>query len=382
MSKAAMKSIPGVLPVLAAAILTFVSIVHACTIATPIWGYRDKNADLLFKFVRDGKVGFIDASGKIVLDATRPGGSRQFHEGLLAVRDKDGFGYIDRSGKLVFRLDAWIVFDFAEGLAPAATADHSWGFIDRTGRFAVPPRFWFVYRFSEGLARVSVSGEFNSVGYINKEGRFVVPPRLSEGSDFHEGLAAVIIEGPCRITNGGSCERAEFQPEKLPATYTCRYTYIDKNGKPISDSRFDDAEQFSEGLAAVRIGPAWGYIDKSGRMVIPPKYQSAGAFSEGLAPVQLELKTGFIDHSGRIVIPPQFRSAESFSNGRALIRVPSDRRLTSYYQFIDKTGRTAFPGSFTSAGGFISGLAPVAFSSGKVGWIDTSGKTVFTYTSK
>ena len=103
MAKAAIERIPGVLAVFAAAILTFVSIVHACTMTTPIWGYRDKNADPLFKFVRDGKVGFIDASGKIVLDATQPLGGRQFHEGLLAVGDKDGFGYIDRSGKIVWQ---------------------------------------------------------------------------------------------------------------------------------------------------------------------------------------------------------------------------------------------------------------------------------------
>ena len=33
--------------------------------------------------------------------------------------------------------------------------------------------------------------------------------------------------------------------------------------------QFDEATDFSEGLAAVKIGGKWGFVDKSGKFVIP-----------------------------------------------------------------------------------------------------------------
>jgi hypothetical protein len=312
-----------------------------------------------------------------------------FHEGLVAIKDDKGYRYVDRAGATVFRTNAWLAFDFSEGLAPASryagsqnNAFPNWGFIDRTGSFAIAPQYYSVDPFSEGLARVSLSGEVGSTGYIDGRGNFAIPARLTYGSGFHEGLAAVIIGGPCRITNGGSCQRSEFKPTQPPGTYDCRYSFIDKSGKPVSDERFDDAQDFSEGLAAVRIGEAWGYVDRSGQISISAKFEFANPFSEGLAAVRQTGKTGFIDHSGSFVIPPRFESVDSFSDGRALVSA-NNSDGTQAYRFIDKTGKAAFPGKFAVAAPFSYGLAHVALTGhlkGSSAWINTSGKSVFTYT--
>jgi len=281
-------------------------------------------------------------------------------------------------------------FDFSEGLAPASRYAGfpddqfpKWGFIDRAGHFAIGPQYYWVDPFSEGLARISVSSEVGSTGYIDGHGNLVIPARFSYGSSFHEGLAAVITGGPCRITNGGSCGRSEFKPTQPEATYDCRYAFIDKSGKPVSDLRFDDAKDFSEGLAPVRIGQAWGYVDRSGQISISPKFAFAEPFSEGLAAVRQNEKTGFVDHSGNFVIPPQFESADGFSDGRAL--VTENRGKTQAYRFIDKTGKAAFAGKFAAAAPFSYGLAPIALSGRKKGtyaWLNTSGRPVFTYTGQ
>lgn len=375
----------GIVLVLLAGMWVYIPVARACSWSYLIWAIRRKPADPLFRFVKDGKAGYIDAAGKVVIDAVLPADSNfggEFHEGLLAVKEKRGYRYVDRSGTVVFQGDYWMAFDFSEGLAQASTDAGKSGFIDRTGRFAVAPEYWRVDPFSEGLARVSVSGEFGSTGYIDRTGTFVIPPRLTYGADFHEGLAAVIIGGPCRLMNGGSCSRAEFQPMLKNATYDCRYTFIDKSGKPVSDRRFDDAKDFSEGFAPVRIGRWWGYVDRSGQIAIAPRFDSAETFSEGLAAVSQGSKTGFINPSGKFVIAPTFQSADSFSDGRAVV---SDQGLNgkSTYRFIDKTGNPAFPGIFTLATSFSYGVAHVAYEgtgrSGKFGWINTSGKSVFTY---
>ena len=43
-----------------------------------------------------------------------------------------------------------------------------------------------------------------------------------------------------------------------------KFGYISKEGKKAIDFRFDEVKDFSEGLAAVKIGVHWGYIDMSG----------------------------------------------------------------------------------------------------------------------
>jgi hypothetical protein len=135
---------------------------------------------------------------------------------------------------------------------------------------------------------------------------------------------------------------------------------------------------FSEGLAAVRIGDTWGFADKTGHIAISPRFESVQSFSEGLAAARVSGKVGFIDRTGYFVIPPRFQDADSFSDGRAVI---TEGIREPKFRFIDKTGKPAFPGEYAMAASFAHGLAPVAFRMGHRGvedqaWIDTSGKVV------
>jgi hypothetical protein len=371
--------------------LVAVPLVSACSWSHLIWGLRNKSADPLFRFVRSGKAGYIDVTGRIVIEPTLPAGDNffgEFHEGLLAVKDQSGFRYIDRSGNIVLTSDAWLAFDFSSGLAPASRyagfpADKfpKWGFIDRKGNFAIPAQYFWADPFSEGLARVSVAAEVCSTGYVDAGGQFVIPPRLTYGASFHEGRAAVIIDGPCRITNGGSCAPAEFRPTERNASYDCRYAFIDKTGAPISSLRFDQAGDFSEGLAPAVIDGLWGYVNLSGQVSIPPRFQWAESFSDGLAAVGQGGKAGFIDHSGRYVIPPRFEAAESFSDGRALVSkmISLGGRANS---FIDRSGNTAFRGEYMAATSLNHGLAHVQTGKGRFSWINPSGKAVFSQVSQ
>ena len=47
--------------------------------------------------------------------------------------------------------------------------------------------------------------------------------------------------------------------------------------------KYEDAESFSDGLAAVKQGGKWGYIDEDGKLVISCQFDKAYPFSEGLA---------------------------------------------------------------------------------------------------
>lgn len=51
----------------------------------------------------------------------------------------------------------------------------------------------------------------------------------------------------------------------------------------LIEAKYEDADHFSEGLAAVRQGGKWGYIDETGKTVLPFRYDKAYPFNEGLA---------------------------------------------------------------------------------------------------
>src|SRR5689334_9183231 len=57
-----------------------------------------------------------------------------------------------------------------------------------------------------------------------------------------------------------------------PVKVNGKYGYINKSAKVVIRPQFDQAEQFSEGYAAVEMGNSWGYIDRNGKLVIPPTY--------------------------------------------------------------------------------------------------------------
>ena len=59
-------------------------------------------------------------------------------------------------------------------------------------------------------------------------------------------------------------------------------------------------------LVKVKRADLWGFINKEGREIIPCKYDIANSFSDGLAAVMCNNKWGFIDKDGKEVIPSRY----------------------------------------------------------------------------
>ena len=65
-----------------------------------------------------------------------------------------------------------------------------------------------------------------------------------------------------------------------------KWGYVDSKGEFVIDPQFDDAADFSEGLARVKIGGTsrysdggkWGYINPKGEFVINPQFDEVGNF--------------------------------------------------------------------------------------------------------
>jgi hypothetical protein len=68
-----------------------------------------------------------------------------------------------------------------------------------------------------------------------------------------------------------------------------KYLHIDKTGKAVIDSgKYDSVGSFMDGLAITYLEDSgWGFIDDAGKEVIRPQFEQAGNFSEGLAIAQV-----------------------------------------------------------------------------------------------
>lgn len=76
--------------------LALIPIVSACSWVYLIWAIRSKPAEPLFRFLRNGKAGYIDSQGRILLPPTLPSDDSsfgEFHEGLVqTLADKQANG--------------------------------------------------------------------------------------------------------------------------------------------------------------------------------------------------------------------------------------------------------------------------------------------------
>lgn len=331
---------------------------------------KPTNYPRLFLIVENGKRGFIDVTGRVVIAPQFSEAYGDFSEGLALVKCETSWCFIDETGKIALRPNCYYAHSFHGGLAAVnvgGTASRLqtvegglWGFIGRDGRYVVNPQYDSVDDVSEGMARVHTTGLW---GYIDSTGREVIAPSYTHAGDFGNGLAPVSISGPV----GGD-----------------NYIFIDRKGRTAMRRRFFNAMEFREGLAAVGMSaqrgllklPYLGFIDTAGHTVIDPNgfdFYSPG-FSESLACISILTngsgKYAYIDRTGRMVIGPAYDFAFDFSEGLAAVKI-GDK-----WGYIDRAGRCTIGFQFDHAMSFDGGLADV-WRGGRMAYIDTSGRFIW-----
>lgn len=240
--------------------------------------------------------------------------------------------------------------------------DSTWYFVDYSGKEIFhSSRISELRGFREGLYRVTMhSSPTRSYWvFLHQDGSIAFRPNSAVVEDFHDGMAL--------------SARKNMWSKDMQVL-----GYYDKNGNEVIKHKYDDATNFSHGLAYVFNKEESGFINKKGKMVIPLKDRAANPFSEGLAPVNTkDFKVGFIDTTGKLVIDYQYDEAQMFSEGRCAVYVKG------YFAYIDKTGKMFVQPTYDFAQPFHENYAFVAivqdrrkFAKPKWGFIDTTGKLV------
>lgn len=297
------------------------------------------------------KAGFIDVKGKLVIDIKYAGAS-SFLEGMAPVTDGRKWGFVDRNGKLAIPMIYDSADHFNEGRAGVQLKQY-WGFIDKAGKVIVPIKYTRVGYFLSGRAMVETTtkgtdsnGETKQKirkGYVDSSGKIAIPIKYYYAGDFSDDAAHVRIDDPKRGLLDGFIDRIgtvliQFDEKN----YECSDfsegiawadgKYISRSGRVVIDpkGKYNFADIFHDGLAAIVQEGKIGYINKAGDIVIPSIYQDGradsglGAFSEGLAPVKVDGKFGYIDKNGKIVIEPKYDKALPFESGLGWVQLGSE----------------------------------------------------------
>lgn len=157
--------------------------------------------------------------------------------------------------------------------------------------------------------------------------------------------------------------------------------------KVVISPQFEDALQFSEGLAAVKYNGLWGLIDEHNSWQIEPVFNEIGehyssgdgiAFRDKLAPAVKDKLWGYINSKGDFVIPPSFSKAKCFSEGIAFVKTPTKNT----WSMIDKTGKVIKHTNFQVVQPFSEGMAAVLPSNSAWCYIDKSGEVIINFKKK
>lgn len=187
-------------------------------------------------------------------------------------------------------------------------------------------------------------------GYIDGSGKQVLAPVFEEAHDFSEGIATLKSQAGWHL--------------------------MTSDGKILDAGDFEKLDNFHDGSCLARVltpqGYFYGFLDKSGKIAIPFQFTLAFRFADGVAPATRDgTRWGLINHTGDFVVEPRFRCIFDLREGLAAFKQGEK------WGFMDKTGKIVIQPQFDDvdfmSAGFSEGTALVTVN-GKQGFIDKHGE--------
>lgn len=264
-------------------------------IITPKYDYVSSlNAHNLLKVAQNGKYGYINLRGEIVIPLQYEQITDFFQGITFAQRGylNTSLLYNKRSEKSksvsVKNIDS-IGTTFYQGLIWFAQG-RKYGLLDTLGNIIAPAKFFQIKPFHENRAAVKL----NLWGFVNTNGKIVIPTNYQEVTDFSEGKAGVF--------NGQY------------------WTFIDRRGKQLTRQKYEAVKNFHEGCCPVKRKGGWFLIDTMYKKMFRNYFEDIKNVSENIAPARMLNKWGLIDRKGKWILPANFEDIEPFSEGIAVAK--------------------------------------------------------------
>jgi len=163
--------------------------------------------------------------------------------------DNGKTGFRDLDGKIVIKAIYESAEMFSEGYS-AVEVDEKWGLIDETGKYIIEPKFEYLGSVHNGLASYRANDKY---GFVDIAGQEKIKPQFDWVDEFSEGL--------CVVRNDKG-----------------KHGYIDTTGKIIIDFQFQYANKFENGQAKFTLNNLWGAVDKTGKIIVEPTHKYTSDF--------------------------------------------------------------------------------------------------------
>lgn len=231
--------------------------------------------------LKDGKWGFVDTSGKLVIPLQFESPA-QFRNGFATVKKEGKMGIIDKTGKLLVDFLYDYIGDYNDGLFSARDLKSKYGFIDSANNVIIPFEYdevnisWF----SGGIA---ILQKGNKYGAVDKANKTVVPFEYDE----------------LGITDG-------FAKGYVVGKKGNKTLLVDKTGKPVNLPNielYEKIQPIENNLLVVKEKKSGkeGIVDLTGKVIIPLKYNSVSNFYKGYAIVEGDSGRYLLGEEGKTV---------------------------------------------------------------------------------
>lgn len=278
-----------------------------------------------------------------------------------------------------------------EGFSGEEVYGSYYGVIDKNGAFILKPEYYELTQSEDGgMVRITLGEVYQ---FMNLETGRMLPGSYDRAESFQGNYAAVGMKGAQvddnisapEVMHWGTIDRNgktgiqmgyDFlemgEGDIATVKLGDRYGYLHADGREITRCRYDSAQPFKGGLAAVakKIGEgtpkdsqpyeyAWGAIDETGAEVIPCIYDDLAILENGLVKTGVDGLYGLADRTGKILIKPRYFRILDFEGGYAVVGVrmpkpegeqqPSDE-YEIFWGMIDSEGNEVLPPQYNSAG--------------------------------
>jgi hypothetical protein len=205
------------------------------------------------------------------------------------------------------------------------------GFVDKAGKLVIKPKFAEVSEFSDDLSLVKPMKKDAKWRYINRSGNYAFKGEFENARNFSNGLAAVWNNssgiGGFINTKGDYVFSTKMRSTPNKLGENL-YSYEDSSGRTI-------------------------YIDSHFKRLFDDEYTIENVSTSGNEKYSTKYfklhhkgKCGIIDATGKIILQPNYESIISFDNGVATIYVGGN------YGFVNENGKTIIDPKYEETTGY------------------------------
>jgi hypothetical protein len=327
-------------------------------------------------------------------------------DGLFGFEINDNVGYMDKNGNIIiqpnysYKQNSSTIPFFYKGLI-AIKKDDKMGIIDKTGKTVIPFEYDYLYvhyQVKDAFPVVKKENGKNFYGIINAQNKIVIPITYDDML-MDSNLVKVKKDGKWGLMNitGKQILTSEYdaittysQEKLVQVTKADQLKFFDASGVLL----FEKAKNVytiiscNDGMIKCKVNDKYGYLDLKGNEIIVTRYDDANDFVNGLAKVGKKstasgsvILYGFIDKKEKEIVPIKYPSANLGLYQFGLIKAKDPE--TNRFGYYDKTGKWVLQPVYLEAtnSDYLGGLW-VKMTDGKFHYINKAGKDFGTIDSK